>query len=117
MMVGTEYVLGIDVSKRKLDTALMHNGKLKSKVFDNTLAGHRTMLSGLEAHGGKAECTHICLEATGPYSEPVALTVAAAGWKVSVLNPVWVQGFAQSERLRKQTVVADAASYGLPRLE
>ena len=109
MMVGTEYVLGIDVSKRKLDTALMHNGKLKSKVFDNTLAGHRTMLSGLEAHGGKAECTHICLEATGPYSEPVALTVAAAGWKVRVVNPARVKGFAQSERSRNQTDQVDAA--------
>lgn len=55
MMVATEYVFGIDVSKRKLDTVLIHEGKLKSKVFDNTPSGHRTMLNWLEAHGAKAE--------------------------------------------------------------
>ena len=96
---------------------MRHDDQLKSKVFDNTLAGHRTMSSGLEAPGTQAEGPPVGLEASGPYREPVAPGVAAAGWKVSVLNPVWVQGFAQSERLRKQTVVADAASYGLPRLE
>jgi len=30
-------VLGIDVSKKKLDLALLINGKLKAKVFDNTV--------------------------------------------------------------------------------
>ena len=37
-------VLGIDVSKKKLDLALLINGKLKAKVFDNTSAGHRALV-------------------------------------------------------------------------
>lgn len=108
-MVATEYVFGIDVSKRKLDTVLIHEGKLKSKVFDNTPSGHRTMLNWLEAHGAKAESSHICLEATGPYSEPVALAIATAGWKVSVVNPARVKGFAQSELTRNKNDQVDAA--------
>ena len=76
-MTTMEYVFGIDVSKRKLDTALIHRGKLKSKVFENTPAGHRVMLRWLEDRGAVQSNTHICLEATGPYSEPVAL--AASG--------------------------------------
>lgn len=108
-MTTMEYVFGIDVSKRKLDTALIHRGKLKSKVFENTPAGHRVMLRWLEDRGAVQSNTHICLEATGPYSEPVALAATESGWQVSVVNPARIEGFAQSELARNKNDQIDAA--------
>lgn len=37
----TACVVGIDVAKRKFDIALLINNKVKTKVFDNTAAGHK----------------------------------------------------------------------------
>ena len=53
--------------------------------------------------------THLCLEATGPYSEQVALALVGFGWIVSVVNPARLKGFAQSELARNKTDRADAA--------
>lgn len=102
-------VVGIDVSKRKLDIALLVNGKLKSKVFENSPAGHEQLQRWLSDHTARPETTHICLEATGPYSETIATTLVDAGWSVSIVNPARVKGFAQSELLRNKTDRADAA--------
>lgn len=108
-MAAMEYVFGIDVSKRKLDTALLRDGKLKAKVFDNNAAGFRTMLQWLTERGATPGHTHLCLEATGPYSEPVALAASEAGWQVSVVNPARIKGFAQSELARNKNDQIDAA--------
>ncbi|ROO22396.1 IS110 family transposase, partial [Salinisphaera orenii] len=50
----------------------------------------------------------IVLEATGPYSEAVAIALADAGRAVSVVNPARITGFAQSELSRNKTDKADA---------
>lgn len=105
-----ELWVGIDVSKRKLDVALMdERGKLKSRVFDNDSPGHAALLRWLRDRGALLEHTHLCLEATGPYSEAVAVALADAGWRVSVVNPARIKGFAQSELVRNKTDRADAA--------
>lgn len=102
-------VIGIDVSKRKLDIALVINGRLKPKVFSNSGEGHVALLKWLQANGADPASSHLCLEATGPYSEAVATGLFDAGWKVSVVNPARVKGFAQSELSRNKTDRADAA--------
>jgi transposase len=102
-------VVGIDVSKRKLDIALLIDGKRKSKVFDNTTTGHAALSQWLVDRGAMQERTHICLEATGPYSEVVAIALVQARWRVSVVNPARIKGFAQGELARNKTDRADAA--------
>lgn len=102
-------VVGIDVAKRKLDVALLVREKLKAKVVDNTPAGHRLLQHWLAEHGAQPSDAHICLEATGPYSETVATTLVDAGWRVSVINPARLKGFAQGELARNKTDRADAA--------
>ena len=102
-------VVGIDVSKRKLDVALMLQGKIKSKVFANTPAGHAELGAWLIERGADRDGTHLCLEATGPYSEAVALALVESGWPVSVVNPARIKGFAQGELARNKTDRADAA--------
>jgi transposase len=102
-------VVGIDVAKQKVDLFAVHGGKGKSKVFDNTAAGHRELQRWLAERGLVPANTHVCLEATGPYSESLATALVAGGWKVSVVNPARIKGFAQGELARNKTDRADAA--------
>jgi len=67
-------------------------------------------LSGwLKDKGAEPPSCHLCLEATGPYSESVAMALVDTGWRVSVINPARVKGFAQSELACNKTDRADAA--------
>ncbi len=107
--VAQDTVVGIDVAKKKVDLFMVLEGKGKSKVFDNTAAGHREIQRWLTERGCRPAQTHVCLEATGPYSEALASALAAGGWKVSVVNPARIKGFAQGELARNKTDRADAA--------
>lgn len=102
-----EQSVGIDVSKSKLDVCVLKGEKLKTKVFRNTHAGHVELSEWLRQRELLAD-TPIVLEATGPYSEGVAIALTDAGWAVSVVNPARVVGFAQSELARNKTDKADA---------
>jgi len=107
-LADIEAVVGIDVSKKKLDLVLLQAGKGKSKVFANTPAGHAELGRWLKRYGCAQDSTHVCLEATGPYCETLALALADGGWKLSVVNPARIKGFAQSELSRNKTDRADA---------
>ena len=104
-----EAVVGIDVSKKKLDLVLVRAGKSKSKVFANSAAGYAELRRWLLERGCTWQATHVCLEATGPYSEALALALVDTRWKVSVVNPARIKGFAQGELARNKTDQADAA--------
>ena len=107
--VPTDAIVGIEVAKQKVDIFAVVNGKGKAKVFDNTAAGHRELQHWLGERGFVPGQTHVCLEATGPYSETLASALVAGGWKVSVVNPARIKGFAQGELARNKTDRADAA--------
>ncbi|MEQ1534155.1 MAG: IS110 family transposase [Sideroxydans sp.] len=102
-------VVGIDVSKRTLDIALLVNNKIKTKVLNNTASGHRELSQWLLERGNQQQTTHLCMEATGPYSEAVAIALVESGWSVSVVNPARIKGFSQGELARNKTDRADAA--------
>ena len=104
-----EAVVGIDVSKKKLDVALLINGKVKAKVVDNSAAGHQLLMEWLGKSKVPKDALHVCMEATGVYYEAVATTLHDAGLTVSVVNPGCIKGFGQSENLRNKTDKADAA--------
>jgi transposase len=101
-------VVGIDVSKKKLDVALLVNGKTKSKVVDNSASGHRALLEWLGKSKAPMAELHVCMEATGVYYEPVALALHAAGLRVSVVNPACIKGFGYSENIRNKNDAVDA---------
>ena len=99
--------LGIDVSKRTLDGALLkEEGKPRHKVFANTPAGHRQLIAWLQQQGVKV--AHACLEATGTWVDAVALALHQAGHKVSLVNPALIRAFGQSQLKRTKTDKADA---------
>jgi transposase len=107
MITGRE-VLGIDVSKAKLDIALLIGGKVKSKVVENTSEGHRILLEWIGKSKATWSALHVCMEATGVYHEAVALALHAAGLKVSVVNPACIKGFGHSENIRNKNDEIDA---------
>ena len=101
-------VLGIDVSKSKLDVALLLNGKVKSKVVPNTPAGHQALLEWIGKSKASMPALHVCMEATGVYHEAVATTLHAEGLKVSVVNPACIRGFGHGENIRNKNDEIDA---------
>ncbi len=104
------FKLGIDVSKAKLDVALLKaDGKYRSKVFANDTAGFQSLLLWIEANvpGTKADI-HVCMEATGAYHEALALFLHDQGVAVSVVNPLLVKRFIEVQGVRNKTDQGDA---------
>ena len=100
-------ILGIDVSKDKLDVVLLHADRQDHKVFDNHAVGHKRLQSWLI--GQKAGQVHACLEATGQYGEEIAEHLHACGHQVSVVNPARIKRYGESKLHRNKTDKADAA--------
>ena len=99
--------LGIDVSKRKFDVALLREtGKFKHRVFPNTAAGFAQLSAWLMKQ--QVERAHACLEATGAYSDALATYLHEQGHAVSVVNPAQIKAYAQSHLSRAKTDKADA---------
>lgn len=99
--------VGIDVSKKKFDVALLNEGKLKHKALNNDTKGFEILAKWLQEHN--ASDAHICMEATGVYGDLLAEFLHDAGFVVSMVNPARIKGFAQSEMIRAKTDKADAA--------
>ena len=110
-----QYFLGIDVSKAKLDVALLlTNDKFKSKVFANDVAGFQALMQWLLNHVPDArDSLHLCMEATGSYHEALACFLNDQGLVVSVSNPLPVKRFAEANRLRNKTDGGDAKCLAL----
>ncbi|MQX53042.1 IS110 family RNA-guided transposase [Alcanivorax sediminis] len=102
-----EQAVGVDVSKKKLDICVATGNKFKSKVFANSPGGHEALNTWLQQRDIPVD-TPVVLEATGPYSEAVAIFLADLGWSISVVNPSRISGYAQSELSRNKTDKADA---------
>lgn len=99
-------VLGIDVSKDKLDCSLWIEDKYKSKVVSNNPQGFGDLLNWL--HKWQADSPHVCMEATGIYWEACAEFLAAHEMKVSVVNPAQIKAFGGSRLVRTKTDAVDA---------
>jgi transposase len=100
-------VLGIDVGKHDLHAALLQGGRPASKSVPNSQAGITQLQTWLKNRN--AGRVHVCLEATGGWSEQVAVALSEAGHVVSVVNPARIKAFAQSEMVRTKTDRIDAA--------
>ena len=107
-------VIGIDVSKLKLDCLWIRDlsaMKVKSKVQANTPAGHKALLSWATAQTGEPVSElHFVMEATGVYHEALAYALHDAGAQVSVVNPARIHNYAkslgaQSKNDKKDSVV------------
>lgn len=98
--------LGVDISKDSFHVELSINHKLRHRRFTNRKEGFAELCAWLLKH--KASPVHACLEATGPYSEALALDLHEQGHTVSVVNPAQISAFGQSELLRNKDDRPDA---------
>lgn len=98
--------LGIDISKDSFDVELSINERLRHKKFINRQAGFAALCAWLAKH--KVPRVHACLEATGTYAEDLALYLLEQGHLVSVVNPLRIKAFGQSELLRNKDDRVDA---------
>jgi transposase len=112
-------IIGIDVSKKKIDCLWLkdqNTGKVKSRVFANSLAGYSALLDWAQKQTNEErETLHFIMEATGIYHEALATQMYQAGAKVSVVNPAQVCSYAKSLGRRTKTDKKDSmvlARYG-----
>lgn len=99
--------VGIDIAKEYFDVVVRQAGKNgPAKRFDNAGKGIAALLRWLPAQ--PVETIWVCLEATGQYGEAVAETLAAQGYRVSVVNPLCIKRYAAAASIRTQTDPVDA---------
>lgn len=100
-------VLGIDISKAKVDVALrLSENKLTTATFDNTKAGFIQLDQWLRRQTQQA--VHVCLEATGRYGEAIAEYLFVRNHLVSVVNPSRIHAYGRSKLRRSKTDKSDA---------
>jgi transposase len=100
-------VLGIDVSKAKVDVALfVSETKRLTATFENTKAGFKCLQQWL--HRQTKQPLHVCLEATGRYGEAIAEYLFGQGHAVSVVNPSRIHAYGRSKLRRSKTDKSDA---------
>ena len=99
-------VLGIDVGKEFIDCELV-GAKSASKRVNNTIRGFEQLNAWLRNR--KVDQVHACMEATGGWSEEIAYYLQERGHRVSIVNPMQIHAFGQSELSRAKTDKADAA--------
>lgn len=99
-------ILGIDVSKKKLDVMLMRGESRQPGTFDNSNKGFKSLGKWLSSQ--QAHIVHACLESTGPYSEKACYFLHEKGHHVSLVNPLRVKRYAESKLKRNKTDKADA---------
>jgi len=110
-------ILGIDVSKTKLDCTLLDpfTDKRKTKVVTNNPTGFNALAEWLTKQGIALSEVHAVMEATGIYHEQAALWFVDNGVPLSLANPAQVKDFARSLGVRTKTDVVDSgvlARYG-----
>ena len=108
MTTRETFPLGIDVSKKTFDVALLREEKYKNKKFANTVEGFQQLQSWLNHQDVSIDHVHACLESTGIYSRGLATYLHDQGCQVSVINGAQVKGFAQGELSRTKTDKKDA---------
>jgi transposase len=106
-VASTKIFCGIDVSAATLAVAVQQEGLegFEQREFANTPPGHKKLVAWLLK---RKRTVRVSLEATGIYSQDVALALdAATGIEVALLNPRIAQQFAETLR-RSKTDAADA---------
>jgi len=103
--------LGVDIASESFVACLLLVRKIKNKYknknssnivedresvrsFPNTAAGYAQLLRWIESLAPglvQAKAIHFCMDATGAYSDGLAMFLVEAGQLVSVLNPAWLK--------------------------
>jgi transposase len=103
----TAYI-GIDIAKDKFDILLLRDAQEpEPATFANTQQGWNQCHRFLKKR--QAQAAQVCMEATGIYYEELAHFLHQKGYRVSVVNPLQIKAYAQSQLRRTKTDRVDAA--------
>jgi transposase len=105
-VVATTWV-GIDVSKETLDVCLITGSKVLSGTFHNDQKDFQKLLKWVNRMAPNT-IVHFCMEATGAYSQAIALFLAENEQRVSVINPYRIKHAAMAQGAANKTDKADA---------
>lgn len=99
------FYLGIDVSKAKLDCALIRPDadKKLNRSFPNTADGVVALLSWLSSRSVARAELSILMEPTGVYHEVTALALIDAGCTVALVNPARLRSYASAIGVTSKT--------------
>ena len=109
------FYVGIDVASEKHDCCILNEKKkiIQSFSFSNSSSGFAALLAALEKLPDLDE-TKIGLEATGIYSENLAVFLRRKGFNVTTINPLLIKKHQCATTLRKtKTDKADAKGIAL----
>jgi transposase len=98
-----DIIVGIDVSKDRLDVAVLPSGA--AFHVTNSHAGLDELVRRLKAEGA----TIVALEATGGFETVAVAALSSAGFAVAVVNPAQVRAYANALGRRAKTDAIDAA--------
>jgi transposase len=100
-------ILGIDIAKSTFDVTLMADDKQPvHRQFSNSASGIAHLLKWLAKRADAS--LQVCMEATNVYWEEVAEALHRAGYRVSVVNPTRIKGYAISQLRRSKTDKLDS---------
>lgn len=105
--MNTLSILGIDIAKDTFQVSLWQAGRAGSGNFNNDRAGFKKLGAWLKKR--QVEPVWACMEATGRYGEDLAEYLHNQGQRVSVVNPLVIKAYAQSQLARNKTDKLDAA--------
>jgi transposase len=97
-------IVGIDISKDRLDVACLPAAVHVPPAFDNDAQGHVALVGRLKEITPRL----IVLESTGGYQRMLVAALAAAGLPVVVVNPRQVRDFARALGVLAKTDAIDA---------
>jgi transposase len=103
--------IGLDVSKAKLDVAVLQDDNPVYQHVENNLNGWQKLHHWLQE--ARIETGHLCMEATGIYGQGVAQYFHTLGYIVSVVNPARTHAFGASLLQRNKTDKWDAYTIAL----
>lgn len=104
------HALGIDISKASFNAAMLaldEPDRCREKSFANTTAGHHELLCWIEKQA-TLQSLHVCMEATGPYGDELAIFLNHSKCLLSVENPRRIKGYAACRLRRSKSDPADA---------
>ena len=99
-------ILGIDIAKDTFQVTLLQAGRASAGNFPNHRAGFKQLWAWLKKR--QARTVWACLEAPGQSGEDLAEYLYDQGHTVSVVNPLAIKRYAESQLTRNQTDAVEA---------
>jgi transposase len=102
--------VGIDIAAKTFTASWAIGGAARARAvtFDQTAEGYAALHAQLQTLGQAPLQTLVVVEATGSYWVTLAVTLHAAGYTISVVNPAHAHAFARSLPRRAKTDALDA---------